>query len=293
MTRARVQTAVRVLLVLALVGVAARGLASRRGLDWESLSEPPDSAWTVVVLLGLASITVAVALRAVRQLLRRRPGRSDEDAIELEGRRLPWYAYAVAVAVVALALVLVALLVRSALDLPPSSGSQDRTVPAAPPDASGAGRVATDPHVLLVAAGVALALAAALAARRSRAGADEARRADPPGEPEEAALADAVAAAEEQLAVRADGTREAIMAAYTAMENQLVGAGARRRASDTPTDFLERASAAARISPDAAGRLTELFREARFSSHRMPPEARGEAARALARVADELAGVRG
>ena len=38
--------------------------------------------------------------------------------------------------------------------------------------------------------------------------------------------------------------------------------------------------------------VTELFREARFSTHAMPPGARADASRALARVAADLTDVR-
>jgi hypothetical protein len=109
----------------------------------------------------------------------------------------------------------------------------------------------------------------------------------------EAALAGAVAAAEVELDSHGDDTRAAIIAAYTAMERQLVASGTTRHASDTPTDFLMRAMAASRVSRGSATRLTELFREARFSTHPMPSTARADAARALARVGDDLSAPHG
>jgi hypothetical protein len=107
------------------------------------------------------------------------------------------------------------------------------------------------------------------------------------------ALADAVAAAEVELDSHGDDTRAAIIAAYTAMERQLIASGTTRRASDTPTDFLMRAMSASRVPRGSATRLTELFREARFSTHPMPSTARADAARALARVADDLSAPHG
>jgi hypothetical protein len=46
------------------------------------------------------------------------------------------------------------------------------------------------------------------------------------------------------------------------------------------------------VSRGAATRLTDLFREARFSTHPMSATARADAARALARVADDVSHAR-
>jgi hypothetical protein len=93
-----------------------------------------------------------------------------------------------------------------------------------------------------------------------------------------------------ELDSHGDDTRAAIIAAYTAMERQLVASGTTRHPSDTPTDFLMRAMSSSRVSRGSATRLTELFREARFSTHPMPSTARADAARALARIGDDLGG---
>jgi hypothetical protein len=74
------------------------------------------------------------------------------------------------------------------------------------------------------------------------------------------------------------------------MERELARTGTVRRASDTPTDLLERAVRDGRLSPGPARTLTDLFREARYSHHPMPAARRDDAARALARVSDDLRG---
>lgn len=61
--------------------------------------------------------------------------------------------------------------------------------------------------------------------------------------------------------------RAAIIACYAAMEESLSAAGVPRLNSDSPADLLARAAAGGLIQGTAPGRLAELFREARFSTH--------------------------
>jgi Domain of unknown function (DUF4129) len=105
---------------------------------------------------------------------------------------------------------------------------------------------------------------------------------------DEADLREAVESGQSALR-RLDDTRAAIIACYAAMERSLARAGAVRAAADTPDELLARAVGQGLVSGDAAGRLTVLFYEARFSSHPMPPARRDDAERAL----DELAATLG
>lgn len=78
-----------------------------------------------------------------------------------------------------------------------------------------------------------------------------------------------------------DDARLAIIACYVAMERTLARAGAVRADAETPDELLARATAAGLARGAEAARLTELFYEARFSTHPLPPQRRDEARRLL------------
>jgi hypothetical protein len=100
-------------------------------------------------------------------------------------------------------------------------------------------------------------------------------------------LAEAVAAGSRALAYQGEA-REAVIACYAAMEDALSAAGSGRRATDTPEDFLRRVTGAQLIPAGPARRLTDLFREARFSRHRIAESKRDEARAALDAIAEHL-----
>jgi Domain of unknown function (DUF4129) len=87
------------------------------------------------------------------------------------------------------------------------------------------------------------------------------------------------------------GAREAIIACYAAMEASLATAGSPRRAADTPEELLNRAEDDGIIRTPAARRLTALFREARFSPHRLADAQRQAALAALGDIGHDLAGM--
>jgi hypothetical protein len=87
-----------------------------------------------------------------------------------------------------------------------------------------------------------------------------------------------------------DDARAAIISCYVAMEDTLASAGATRAIAETPDELLTRAVAAGLIRGRAAGALTGLFYEARFSSRPMPPTAKDSARQALDAISGELAG---
>lgn len=123
--------------------------------------------------------------------------------------------------------------------------------------------------IVLIAAAIALAAAAILAVRLIRnlppSGAISSAAPAPEAGIEDEALADALAAGRSALA--GDDARAAIIACYAAMEDSLAGAGVMREQSDSPTDLLRRATTHDAVDRSAAAALTDLFREARFSTH--------------------------
>ncbi|MGH3211951.1 MAG: DUF4129 domain-containing protein [Trebonia sp.] len=86
-----------------------------------------------------------------------------------------------------------------------------------------------------------------------------------------------------------DDARAAIIACYVAMERRLAERGTARGAADTPDELLARAVASGAVRGGAAGRLTALFYEARFSTHPLGAGQRDAASAALDELAVELA----
>jgi len=86
-----------------------------------------------------------------------------------------------------------------------------------------------------------------------------------------------------------DDARAAIIACYVAMERSLGERGTARAAADTPDELLARAVASGVVRGGAAGRLTALFYEARFSTHPLGSGQRDAARAALDELAAELA----
>jgi len=87
---------------------------------------------------------------------------------------------------------------------------------------------------------------------------------------------------------RLDDDRAAIIACYAAMERSLAKAGAARGVADTPDELLARAVNAGLARGGAAGTLTALFYEARFSSHPLHSGQRDAAEHALGEIAADL-----
>jgi hypothetical protein len=101
-------------------------------------------------------------------------------------------------------------------------------------------------------------------------------------------LREAVESGRAALAEISDA-RAAIIACYVAMERSLADRGTSRTVTDTPDELLTRATAAGTVRGPAAGRLTALFYEARFSTHPVAAGQRAAAAAALDELAAELA----
>ena len=108
-----------------------------------------------------------------------------------------------------------------------------------------------------------------------------------PEDDDEEKLRDAVESGRAALR-ELDDARAAIIACYLAMERSLASAGAARTAAETPDELLARAAGAGLVHGEAAGRLTALFYEARFSSHPLPASSKTEAQLALSELAASL-----
>jgi hypothetical protein len=92
-----------------------------------------------------------------------------------------------------------------------------------------------------------------------------------------------------RTALRAvDDARAAIIACYLAMEGSLAKAGTARTAAETPDELLAKATATGLLRSPAAGQLTGLFYEARFSSHDLPDTVKDTAMAALDEISAEL-----
>lgn len=103
----------------------------------------------------------------------------------------------------------------------------------------------------------------------------------------EAALAEAVASG--RRALEGADARAAVIACYAAMEGSLAASGLPRHAWESPTELLRRALSDERIDAAGARELTELFREARYSTHRMDDSQVRRARTALDAIAARLA----
>lgn len=106
----------------------------------------------------------------------------------------------------------------------------------------------------------------------------------PPG------VADALADAVDEVLARIERgqPRDAIVACWMRWEDVAAEAGVARRPAETAADFTERVLSTYQVSNPTLVRLADLYREARFSAHRMDDTARGEARSALEQVRAEL-----
>jgi hypothetical protein len=82
--------------------------------------------------------------------------------------------------------------------------------------------------------------------------------------------------------------RRAVIAAYARMENVLARNGLRRRASETPTEYLRRILLGLTTRVEAVRRLTALFEQAKFSDHAIDGRMKQEAIDALRAIRDDL-----
>ncbi len=277
------------LLALAALGTAARGITH---LSTAGMLVPGSDS--VPFITGVAAVVLAcLALAGLLALLASRRRRRPEDELARGAEPLPpWWARLIAVlaalALIALPIAAVVVLLhgrrRGQRPLTPVAP----VVPRLPGPVPHPGQADTAFLLGAAAALVILVVAALMVAAlwlrgRRRAGATRGDRATAPSP-----LAVAVAAGTAALGGAA-GAREAIIACYAAMETTLAEAGSPRRAADTPEELLTRAERDGIIRTPAARRLTALFREARFSPHRLADAQRDAALAALADIGHDLA----
>ena len=82
--------------------------------------------------------------------------------------------------------------------------------------------------------------------------------------------------------------RTAVIAAYVSMERALAECGIPRPPWETPFEYVDRILMRLGATADTAARLTELFEEAKFSSHPVGPEMKDAALDALTTLRLEL-----
>jgi hypothetical protein len=99
-----------------------------------------------------------------------------------------------------------------------------------------------------------------------------------------------VAAVDESLEdlARETDPRRAVIKAYGRMERALAVAGTGRSQAETPLEYLRRALAAVHTNQQSIRRLTDLFEQARFSSHWIDATMKQEAIGALTALRSEL-----
>ena len=277
------------LLAAAALGTSARGITHLSTAGMLAAGPGP-----VAFVAGVAAVAAAcLALAGLLALLASRRRRRPEDEFTGAPQPVPWWARAIALlaalALIALPIAAIVMLLHGRRSGHRAPAPVAPVVPRLPGPAPSAGLADT---AFLAGAATALAVlvvgalvVAALWLRRRR-------QADAtPGGPVTAPSPLAVAVAAGTAALGATGgAREAIIACYAAMEATLGAAGAPRRAADTPEDLLTRAERDGIIRTPAARRLTALFREARFSPHRLADPQRDAALAALDDIGHDLAG---
>jgi hypothetical protein len=243
------------------------------------------------VLCGVLLIMVRVRERAARRAAERRPYTGEARDIEPQDALRYTLRYVLGLCMVAIAVVLVTDLHLHFFAKPSSKPPPPLKfkLPSAPPHQGGAAgsgfQIPLGPilYGLLV---VALVAAVAITIWWST----RLRRPAAPLVIEDVSteeLREAVAEGRTALA-GIDDARAAIIACYVAMERSLAESGTARGTADTPDELLARAVAAGVVRGGAAGRLTALFYEARFSTHPLGSGQRDAASAALDELAGEL-----
>jgi hypothetical protein len=265
--------------LLAVVAAAARG-----GFGHRTAGHPVSSAtftsWAMSALLVLMAVAAPFAVYV--WIVQQREGGVPADRPGFVRRALQPLAIC--------ALVVAALAVRRTLYADLFGHGSSRTGHAAPaphlpkphaPHAATAAQAHFEWPVLAAAAALAVAALAAVALRR--------RRAEP--EAAEGTVDDELAAtigdAIDGLEAEPDA-RRAVVAAYARMEQVLARHGLRRRPSQTPLEYLRAVLSALSGRASAASRLTELFEEAQFSTHRVDEAMKRDAIASLRAIRDGL-----
>ncbi len=278
------------------IGVASAGAAvvvAMASRDPLSRSTPVNAATAqtpavalFVVLIGAAAVAIAAWLTLV---VTRRRGRDEEPNYAPEPLQLHWLSKLVAI--LAPLMLGAALIAAAVLGVSASSRSSRLAAggfarPARTPGPRG-GSGGSGGFVLpawlpwLALAIVLLAVAAVgLALARGRTSAAQ-RSSD--YEVAGSAIDAAIDALDDPLE-----PREAVIAAYAAMERSYGARGLARPAFEAPREYLHRLLTAGSASEDEAAELTALFEEARYSTHPILASARDRARAALSTLRARL-----
>ena len=267
-----------VVVLVAVVAVAATGSVSRGS---SATRAPSRTLLDALFTLSLLAV-VAGAILLVYGLFQRK-----EIARQMASGRYPRFTLVGFLAFVVLVTAVVSLFKRP-WDLSNANeegvlGGRD-VVPLTPGDTEPVDRY--EPHlswitiVALIGLVVAAGVAYVISDRRSR----PAR--DPRAELAQD-LAGALDDALDDLRSEAD-PRRAIIAAYVRLERVLAASGIARRAFETSDEYLVRVLQDLELRPDAIGRLTELFTQAKFSHHDVDSTMKESAIEALGQVRGEL-----
>jgi uncharacterized protein DUF4129 len=267
-------------------GAARAPLSRSTPIDARSAGAPTTALFTLTLGAGIVALT---ALGVI--LWPGRHGRDDEPEHDVERPEIPWYWKLVATV---LPLALAALLfaaaiggVRRTQHLATRSGDHPGGLAGGSPPRAHAlstgfvlpGWVPWAALGLLVAA---IAVAAWWVWRWWREPAIEHAPDDP------ATAGDAAVRAAVNALASIDDPREAIIAAYVAMEDVFAAHGVRRDAAEAPREYLQRVLMAGPGDREAST-LTGLFEEARFSTHAISADLRERALAALAMLQARLA----
>jgi len=273
--------------LLPLVLLIVAGLAGLRGAAGTPRWDGP--LHQDAVLVG-GALEVVIVILFVILLLRRSRGSQEATAVKLRGVLLTVLG-AGAVGAVVLVLFGLHLHVSGQERRLPRAGQQPTAIPSSLRPRSGSGAAPHFPVTVLLYALLIAVLLAGVAASIWWA-----RRLRPPmalqaggviaEDPER--LREAVESGRSALRT-VDDARAAIIACYLAMETSLAERGTARGIADTPGELLTRATEAGLVRGTAAGRLTGLFYEARFSSHPLDHRQRDAAERALDELSADLA----
>ena len=278
----------------------ASGLPATATLSWNATAVSAEGAAVsdVLGILALASVLACAVLVTAAFRGRRKRRRRGEPRHVHEEPALPWWTRpATLLLVLAVLAVPFALLIFQAHGHPQTSATLPGAIASPSGIASPAASLAPRSWARSggggawpVATLIVLAVAGALLLvwRGNRAGGAPAPGASPPAPPPAApSLAGALAAGTAALGLGAD-PRAAIIGCYAAMERSLAAVGSAPVAADTPAEVLARAASRGLVRSAAAGTLTSLFRQARYSDHPLQETDRASATEALARLRDDV-----
>ena len=280
--------------IIVLLAVAAAGSGALREPGQPS---PERTAWSLLLMFFAVVPASIIAIAAFVQAVRHRDFGGGDESEERWAARHLFLAIGILLLVLAIAFVVVVATshgVKKPIPRPqvikkePAQGFDAFTATTLPPKPR--------PEALSVtwwmaAGSVVLAGAMAMGLvlmSRGRRRVKEPEPAAPAAEP--GFGAHVVEASMDALISELDA-RAAVIAAYESMERAMAECGIPRPPWETPFEYVDRILMQLGATAGTAARLTELFEEAKFSSHPVGPEMKAEALDALTTLQLELVAV--